>query len=191
MIRNQIFEAKLELGKERRKLLNNAIIEKLYNSSFYKEANHIMVYVSFGSEINTHDFIKESLKKGKRISVPVTFPDSKEIKPSELLDFDELEIGFYNILTPKDESIRFIDPNEIDLIIVPGVAFDRKGYRIGYGGGYYDRFLSSYPDIIKLSIAYDLQLIDEVPRKDHDIPVDFIITEKEVIKLVTKIYILW
>src|SRR5690606_27860699 len=98
--------------------------------------NTIMCYISFGSEINTHDFIKTSIMSGKRIAVPVTFHEPRVMKPSLLLDFDELELGYYNILTPKKEFIRYIDPKEIDLVIVPGAVFDRRGYRIGYGGGY-------------------------------------------------------
>lgn len=183
-IRDQILEQRGKLGKTKGEMLNNAILNKLYQTSFYKDSNTIMVYISFGTEINTHDFIKKTINRGKRIVVPVTFPKTKEIKPSEILAFDELEIGFYNILTPKDEFIRFIDPKDIDLIIVPGLAFDRRGYRIGYGGGYYDRFLSQYPDIMKVSLALDLQLIDKVPEEGFDVPVDRIITEKEIIQCI-------
>jgi len=106
------------------------------------------------------------------------------MKPSIIKNFDELEPGYYNILTPKQEFIRYIDPSEIDLVIVPGAVFDREGYRVGYGGGYYDKFLSSKirKDISKIAIAFDLQIVDKVPREEHDISVDYIITEKEIIK---------
>lgn len=180
-IRDHILDKRSFLGKNSHNLSSNTIINKLYESSLYKDAKIIMTFISFGDEVDTHEFIKKSLLDSKRIVVPITFPKTKEIKPSEILDFNELEIGFYNILTPKDEFIRFIDPKEIDLIIVPGVAFDRNGYRVGYGGGYYDRFLSKYPDAVKLGIAFDLQLIDEVPREHFDIAVDFIFTENKII----------
>lgn len=180
-IRKQILESRANLGKNSHNLYSDRIINKLCESSFYKESKIIMTFISFGHEVNTHNFVKNSLNNNKRITVPITFPESNEIKPSEILDFDELEVGFYNILTPKEEFHRFIDPNEVDLIIVPGLAFDRKGYRVGYGGGYYDRFLSKYPKATKIGLAFDLQMIDQVPRDEFDIAVDYIITENEII----------
>ncbi len=182
-IRDHILDKRSKLGKYNHESASKNIINKLYESTLYKNANIIMTFVSFGYEVNTHKFIKDSINNGKRIVVPITLPKTKEIRPSEILDFAELEVGFYNILTPKKEFIRYIDPKEIDLAIIPGLAFDRDGYRVGYGGGYYDRFLSKYTDIIKLAIAFDLQLIDKVPREDFDIPVDFIYTEKEIISV--------
>lgn len=180
-IRDQILDKRSNLGKKEHNLSSNSIIKKIYVSSFYKDSKVIMTFVSFGDEVNTHEFIKESLNNGKRITVPITFPKTKELKASEILNFNELEIGFYNILTPKSESIRFIDPEEIDLIIVPGLAFDRSGFRVGYGGGYYDRFLSKYPRAIKVAIGFDLQVINEVPKEHFDIAVDYIFTESQII----------
>lgn len=180
-IRSHILDNRSKLGKIQHKIFSETIINQIYESSFYKDAKTIMTFISFGDEVDTHDFIKRSMKDHKKVVVPITFPKTKEIKPSEILDFDELEIGFYNILTPKEEFIRWIDPKDIDLAIVPGIAFDRHGYRVGYGGGYYDRFLSKYSDIIKVGIAFDLQLIHSVPKEEFDIPVDIIITEKEII----------
>lgn len=181
-IRNHILDKRQKLGKNRHIMLSSIIIERLFESLFYKNSKIIMTFISFGNEVDTHDFIKKSVDEGKRIVVPITFPETKEIKPSEILDFNELEIGYYNILTPKKEFIRFINPKDIDLCIVPGIAFDRKGYRIGYGGGYYDRFLSKYPIKPKIGICFDLQIVDEIPREEFDIPVDIIFTEKEIIQ---------
>ena len=104
-----------------------------------------------------------------------------EIKPSLLKSFKELEPGFFNILTPKKEFQRFIDPQEIDLVIVPGVAFKKDGYRVGYGGGYYDRFLSKIPDVPTIAIAFSLQMVDDLPSDSFDIPVDYIYTEESII----------
>jgi 5-formyltetrahydrofolate cyclo-ligase len=181
-IRDHILDERSKLGKKEHRLYSNIIIDKLYKSSIYSNANVIMTFISFGHEVDTHGFIKNSIANGKRLLVPVTFPKTNEIKPSEIYEFDELETGFYNILTPKKEFIRFINPHDIDLAIVPGVAFDRNGYRIGYGGGYYDRFLSQYPDIIKIGVCFDLQVIDSIPKVDFDIPVDIIFTEKDIIQ---------
>lgn len=183
VLRKEILSKRAELGKAGNISLSKKVIENLVSTDYYKNAKNIMTFISFGSEIDTHEFIKQGIKECKNILVPVTFHKSREMKPSLLMDFDELEIGYFNILTPKQEYIRYIDPIEIDLVIVPGAVFDRKGYRIGYGGGFYDRFLSTKirKDIPKIAIAFDLQVIDKVPREHYDVPVDFIVTEKEII----------
>ncbi len=182
-LRKGILAKRAALGKEGNISLSKKVIDTLKNTDYYKNAKKIMIFISFGSEIDTHEFIKESIAEGKEILVPVTFHETREMKPSLLKSFNELEIGYFNILTPKEEFIRYIDPSEIDLVIVPGAVFDRDGYRVGYGGGFYDRFLTSKvkKDIPKISIAFDLQLVDKVPREEYDYPVDFIITEKEII----------
>lgn len=176
-----MLEERAKLSKEEHKAYSQSIYHRLIGSKFYENSNTIMTFISFKDEVDTHRLIKNSLKIGKRVTVPITYPETKEIKPSEILSFDELEIGFYNILTPKKDYIRLIKPEEIDLILVPGLAFDRRGYRVGYGGGYYDRFLEKYPNITTIGICFDLQIIEELPKEDFDIPVDFIITEKEFI----------
>lgn len=183
ILRKKILAKRAELVKDGKFYLSENVIENLVNTEYYKNAKNIMTFISFGSEIDTHEFIKDAIKEGKNIFVPVTFHETREMKPSLLKNFEELEKGYFNILTPKQEYIRYIDPMEIDMVIVPGAVFDRRGYRIGYGGGFYDRFLSTKvrKDIPKIAIAFDLQIIDKVPTEDYDVPVDFIVTEKEII----------
>ncbi len=181
-IREEILGNKEEIDKNTLNSYSDSIINTLYNTEYYKSAKTIMTFISFGAEVDTHNFIKTSIANGKRIVVPITIPKTKGLKLSEVLNFDELEIGFYDILTPKEEFIRYVDPSEVDLIIVPGVAFDREGYRIGYGGGYYDRFLADLDHVTKISLAFDMQIIEKIPRDHYDIPVNYIITEKEIIK---------
>ncbi len=186
-LRKKTLQKRGQLSTETIIKYSDIIAYKLYKMDFYKEANTIMSFISFDSEVNTHEIIKNSLKQGKSIVVPVTIPETKEMKVSHVLDFSELEIGYYNILTPKKEYLRFVSPNNIDLILVPGVTFDRNGYRVGYGGGYYDRFFSKLnKEVTKIGLAYDLQITDEVPRDSFDIPVDLIITEKEIINCFKK-----
>jgi len=170
------------LGEIRHRNYSEKIINHLINSPFYENSNTIMCFISFGNEVHTHEFIKNSIIQGKKLVVPITKPKTKELMPSYIKDFNELELGHYNILTPRKEFIRPIKAEKIDLIIVPGVVFDRQGYRIGYGGGYYDRFLSTLLEVDKISIAFDLQVVDKVPREDFDIAVDYIFTEKEIVQ---------
>lgn len=184
IIRREVLTKRAALGKEGILSLSKKVIENLAEMDYYKNAKTIFTFISFGSEIDTHEFIKKGISEDKRMLVPVTFHQNREMKPSLLKNFNDLEIGYYNILTPKKESIEYIDPKEIDLVIVPGAAFDKEGYRVGYGGGFYDRFLSEKisPDVPKIAIGFDLQIIPQVPREEFDFPVDYIVTESGIIE---------
>ncbi|OLS03052.1 5-formyltetrahydrofolate cyclo-ligase [Tissierella creatinophila] len=181
LIREQILKKRKTLSEETREIYSQKITNKLLASSHYMNAKTIMCFISFSDEVDTHDFIKSAIQDGKKIVVPVTFPKTHELKPSRVKDFNELEPGYYNILTPKKEFERFIDPKDIDLVITPGVAFRKDGYRVGYGGGYYDRFLSKIPNTITIAICFSIQLVDELPTDSFDIPVDYIYTEKNIV----------
>lgn len=181
LIREELMDIRGKLGKDEHKKKSRQVVKKLMDSNFYKDANNIMIFISFKNEIDTHEFIKKAIEDGKNIFVPITIPDGRKLKPSHLKNFNELEPGFYNILTPKEEFIRYIDPKDLDLIIVPGLGFDKSGYRVGFGGGYYDRFLSNLKNVKKISIAFDFQILDKVPKDSFDIPVDCIYTEKRKI----------
>lgn len=181
-LRKKVLAERSKIDKEQRLSMGNTIIDTFKSTDFYKNAEMIMIYISFGTEIHNHEFIKDALAEGKKILVPVTFHEPRMMKPSLLKSFDDLEPGYYNILSPKEESINYVDKSEIDVIIVPGAIFDKEGYRIGYGGGYYDRFLADLK-IPKISFAFEMQLTDEVPKEDFDVPVNYIITEKRFIEI--------
>lgn len=156
---------------------SEVIIKRLKEESAYQSAKTILCFVSFGTEVQTHQFIRDALTAGKRIFVPY-IPSKKEgMKTSELKDFAELETGYFNILTPKVQFLRLTE-EEPDLVIVPGVAFSRNGYRIGYGGGFYDRYLADKPNTTRIGIAFQVQVVNEVPIDIHDIPVEMLITEE-------------
>lgn len=179
-----MLEKRSQLSLEKIEEKSKIIANNLFNLNQYKKANFIFSFISFKDEVNTHEIIKKSISIGKRVGVPIPVPKTKELKVSELIDFDkELDLGFYNILTPKDKYIRIVPPQLVDLVLVPGVAFDKRGYRVGYGGGYYDRFFNNInKDIIKIGLCYEMQILSEVPKNSHDIPIDFILTEKRLIQ---------
>ncbi|MFA5577582.1 MAG: 5-formyltetrahydrofolate cyclo-ligase [Tissierellaceae bacterium] len=181
-LRNEILRSRTQLTKEEIEKFSKLIEDRLYEMDYYKKANRIMSFVSAASEVHTHQLIKRSISIGKSMLVPFTIHEPREMKASELFDFSELEVGYHNILAPKKEFHRFVEPSTIDLILVPGLAFAKNGYRVGYGGGYYDRFLSKIDKgVIKIGLAFDLQIVDQVPVDDFDIPVDLIITEERTI----------
>ena len=138
-----------------------------------------MFFVSFNSEVDTHDMIRNALKN-KTIIIPKVA--HHEIEPSFIIDFDNLIPGKFGILEPI-ETMKIAYKN-IDLILVPGIAFDKEGHRIGYGFGYYDKFLKKVPKAIKIGLAFDFQIVDKIPREMHDVPVDLIVTEERVVECI-------
>jgi 5-formyltetrahydrofolate cyclo-ligase len=178
-------ELKQEIIAKREGLTKEEVIEKsskikesLYALKEFKEAKNIMIYVSFNNEVDTINIIKELLeKKEKNIIVPYVVKNNPILQLSELKDFDELEPRILGILEPKENFIREFSPKNLDLVIVPGVVFDKNGHRIGYGYGYYDRFLKIIGKSKKIGLAYQSQLVDKIPEEEHDIPMDIVVSE--------------
>lgn len=180
-----------DMLKKRKSLSQVALLEKsssiselLFSTEQYKNSRYIMCYIDFRNEVKTEEIIRTALKDSKNIIIPISVVKTRQLILSQLYDFDkELEAGTYGILEPKKEYIREVKPELIDLVIMPGVTFDRRGYRIGYGGGYYDRFLAGiHKSVPKIALAFDLQMVPHVKKGRYDIPVDYIITESEIIK---------
>lgn len=155
----------------------------LYSLDLYTQSGAVMFFISFGSEVQTRPMVEETISRGKLALAPKALPESRELLVSRLLDWDrDLLPGAYNIPEPREESFRQCDPGVIDLLIVPGVAFDRKGNRLGYGGGYYDRFFERLrPGTPLVALAFNLQVIPVVPVEKWDRPVDLILTETGII----------
>lgn len=138
-----------------------------------------MLYVSTNKEVDTREIIQKALQEGKQVIVPLTRKKKRRIVPCLLKSWGDLAPGNYGILEPqKAQSFPLAD---IELVIVPGVAFDREGRRLGRGKGYYDRFLAHLsPTIPRIGLAFQTQMVEKVPIQGSDIPVDVIITETGV-----------
>ena len=177
-IKESILEKRNSLPKESI-LEKSAKIEKnLFNLDQYKKSKTAMFFVSFNSEANTHEMIKKALGK-KTVVIPKVV--EHEIEPSVIIDFDNLvSSGKFGILEPID--LMKIAYKNIDLVAVPGIAFDKEGHRIGYGFGYYDKFLRKVPKAVKIGLCFDFQVVDRIPREEHDVPVDLIVTEGRIIE---------
>lgn len=180
--RKYIIEKRDELDKDVRSQRNAKIITNLTDSKYYRCAQTIFVFVSFGSEVDTHGFIEQSLKDGKTVGVPKIITKERGIEVFKITGLGDLKSGYYGILEPT-EGCQPIASDDIDLIIMPGVAFDRHGGRIGYGAGYYDRYLADMTKSVrKIALGYSFQVLDYVPTEDFDIRIDGIITDEEVIE---------
>ncbi len=177
-LRQQFLQKRDSLNLLDAQAKSHEITQRLLLLSEYQEAQDILVYLAFKNEISTKVIIIDAWQKNKRILIPVCQPSDKSLLLSELHSFGELTSGTWNIPEPKKEYLRPIDPQKVDLAIIPGLAFDFSGYRLGYGGGYYDRFL---PKLLatcpKIALAYDFSLAEFLPHETHDIPVDCIVTE--------------
>ena len=164
---------------------NSDIIKnKLLQMDCIKNSNTIMLYLDFNNEVITDDLIKELISMGKIVASPITIIKEKVLIPSQITDFENgIKYGAYNIREPKPDCSPEINIKNIDVVIVPAVAYDINGFRLGYGGGFYDRFLENIrEDAVTIGIAFDLQIFDEVPKEPHDAQLDYIITESRILK---------
>ncbi|MCR4434767.1 MAG: 5-formyltetrahydrofolate cyclo-ligase [Clostridiales bacterium] len=186
-LRNKILAARNQLTKDELKAKSDKIFEKLKSLDEFKRSKWILCFVDFRNEVMTHGFIEQCLKTGKKIAVPVIVDigdRKKDMIASEIHDIgSDLEPGFSGIEEPKKDRISRVDPRGIDLVVVPGLAFDGLKNRLGYGAGYYDRYLARVrPDCSKIAVAFDLQIVDSVPVQEYDLPMDKIITESRIIE---------
>ena len=177
-----------EILKTRRCLTQADVAEKskrikqrVFGLDVYKKAKTILFYVSYGNEVSTHEMIQESLAAGKRVVVPKANEKNHTLSLSLLSEWGELSPCSYNILEPRSECIKEVAVKSIDLMILPGVVFDEKGNRIGHGLGYYDRLLQIEKKAPVIALAFECQVVKNIPAEKHDMRVEKIITEDRVI----------
>lgn len=183
-IRRVILEQRDKLESDIKAELDKKIFSELIKSEAYKNASVIFVFVSFKSEVDTHEIIKQALKDSKTICVPRINTKEREMETFKINSLEELKEGYYGILEPG-EDCPAVNGNNIDLVLMPGAVFDRQGGRIGYGGGFYDRFLSRMnKKVDKIALAYDFQILDRVPMDEFDVRVDGIVTNEGYIGVI-------
>ena len=152
------------------------MLNSLRTWDVFKEAHIIHIFISKADEPETSQIIELAWKSGKQIGVPCVLPDTPELFHSQLNSFEDLRPGDLGVLEPSPEQRTALTSESFDLVIVPGVAFDRQGGRLGYGKGYYDRFLDQSL-AFRLALAFDFQLLETVPTEMHDVSMDGILTE--------------
>lgn len=175
-IRDLINKRKSLLNREIKEILDDNIFNKIIKSEAYKRAETIFIYVSFSGEVDTHRLIEYALKDNKVVCIPKVISKKDGMKAVQINSLKELTEGLYGILEPSSFQ-KEVSKDKIDLVFMPGVAFDMNGGRVGYGGGFYDKFLKEVSkDTIKIALAYDFQILNKVPIEPHDEKVNGIIT---------------
>ncbi|HLB25114.1 MAG TPA: 5-formyltetrahydrofolate cyclo-ligase [Nitrospirota bacterium] len=182
-LRREILEKRNSLTPEERHVKSEAVAARLKGLPEYRDASVILFYVNFRSEVATRGLIGDALLTGKKTLVPKVDHKTHTLRLFEITDIArDLECGYMGIYEPVEKFARAADPLEADLVVMPGVGFDEKGRRLGYGGGYYDRLVETLkPGAMLAALAFDVQVVGEIPSEGHDKKVDFIITETRVI----------
>lgn len=181
-IREYMKKKRSSLTIERIMVYSTHITKTLISMPEYHDADVILAYASFSSEVNTHFLINHAITNGKKIAVPKTLKE-RDMDFYYINSLDELSPGNYGIMEPLENAeIVKMEKGKKYLLLLPGIAFDELHSRLGYGGGYYDHFLEKYADmdIYKVMLAYELEKVDKLPADSYDIPSDKIITEVNI-----------
>jgi len=151
-----------------------------------KQAKHVMIYVNFRSEVETFELFAALHRQNILTSAPLTVVKDHRLIACLITDpAQDLRPGYCRIPEPDPGRAAPVDPSGIDVVLVPGSVFDMHGGRLGYGGGYYDRFLAQdAPQALRVGLAFDLQVVDRVPVLDHDVILHYLVTEKAIRKIV-------
>lgn len=172
-LRKQVLHEMKALSQEQKQAIDQALTERLLHHPVYQEAKVIATYLSFSHEFQTRELIEQALKDGKKVLTPKTYPKGR--MDFVVYDPQQLVKTSFGLLEPQG-NLEVVDASQIDLIHVPGLAFTMEGYRIGYGGGYYDRYLEQFTGHT-LSTVYHYQVQDFIPE-NHDIPVQEVLIDE-------------
>lgn len=151
------------------------ITEKIIAHPEYEKAELIFCYIDAKGEVKTKDIIEDAWTNRKEVAVPKVHGDIMEFY--KISSFEDLEEGCFGIMEPKMNCTKVTEIPQKSVVIMPGVAFDRKGTRIGYGKGYYDKYFTKYPGLYKIAVAFGIQIVPEIPTDEFDVKVQYVMTE--------------
>ncbi|MDI6824751.1 MAG: 5-formyltetrahydrofolate cyclo-ligase [Bacillota bacterium] len=179
LLRRQVLEQRLALPAHRVAELSERVRAHLLSHPAWQACRAVLAYASFRQEVDTFPVLAAALTQGKELILPRVDRRRKRLDLLRVSDPGaDLRSGYQGILEPDPARCPPVDAARIDLVLVPGVVFDRRGFRLGYGGGYYDRLLASLPGAVRVGLAFSLQVVDEIPALAHDLPVDILVTEE-------------
>lgn len=174
LIRKIFINKREALSEEERRELSQRIVKNLLSLGALERANTLLMFCPHRGEPDITPLFSWALSKGKRLALPKV--EGNELKLLKVKEDTQFVEGAFCIREPAEGEE--VQPQEVDLALVPGIAFDRQGYRIGYGRGYYDRLLGKLGGL-KVGVCYQFQLLEEVPRDSWDVPVDLVVTEEK------------
>lgn len=169
--RKKLSQNRNRIGEEIRRQAPKSCLKHLTALKEYQDAEWIYLYLSYRSELDTISLLPDFRKDNKKIAVPRVYGEKMEFH--EITGLNQCEIGSYGIREPLKSCPKV---TRAGVMLLPGLGFDKAGRRMGYGGGYYDRYLGEHPDIIKIGLAFDEQIVSEIPTDSHDILMDYILT---------------
>lgn len=174
-LRKQLLDARDEISLDFIKIASNKIRDNLRKIDFYRKTNLIGIYYSVGSEVQTHDLIQEFFNQGKEFALPRV--EKNDLIFKKISNLSDLELGSFSVMEPKEkcETVK-----NLDVMLIPAIALTRQGYRLGYGFGFYDRYLHGKKSK-KIGLSYAKQVLRSFPHDDHDVKMDCVVTEDEVI----------
>jgi 5-formyltetrahydrofolate cyclo-ligase len=181
LIRKEVLSRRDALGSDVRKTKDESIIKRLLALPEFIKARTILLYASFRSEVDTIELLKNSILNNKNVVLPRVDMQNSSLTLYKIRGMEDLAPGCFGILEPLATEERSAKASDIDLMIVPGVAFDEHCNRLGYGKGFYDRLLSQ-KSALAVALAYEEQILDKIPADEHDIKMDKIITDKRIIQ---------
>lgn len=170
-LRKQIRDQKRAMTEEQIRLSSEKLGEMFLSSELYKQAKTIYGYLPYNQEVRTVPMLEQALKDGKKVAVPKVYGD--EMRFIYMTDLTQVEVGYAQIPEPVADGPVGDDPTA--LVLMPGLAFDREGHRIGYGGGFYDKFLAAEPNHPTIALCYAFQMVEQLPTEEFDIPVDLVL----------------
>ena len=182
LLRSRYRELRNGINKAEKVEFDELIFQRIISHELYKECKIVLAYYSINSEIDTLKLINYSLSIGKPIALPRCNAD-RTISFYIINSLDNLEVSSYGITEPIENFDTLVRSFDGSLCIVPAFAYDMNGFRLGYGGGYYDRFLSSHKDITTLGICYSACLTDSLINEEHDISIKYLMTEKDFVEV--------
>lgn len=180
-LRKDILAKRRGLSAELRSEESTKITEFLCAWQVFSTARTIMMFLSMPDEVQTAKILSHALKTGKKVCIPLIGEKPGEMHAAEVTRLEDLATGKFGILSVKEDKIKMVEPTAIDLILVPGVAFGAGGQRLGMGAGYYDRFLLKAPTAIWAGLCLSCQLVENVPCREYDISVHYLVTPQGII----------
>ncbi|HKJ14737.1 MAG: 5-formyltetrahydrofolate cyclo-ligase [Desulfobulbaceae bacterium] len=184
-LRQKILGARDGLSDKVRQAKSISVMQNFWTLLGMQQWSTLFIYVNFRSEVETLELIKKCINRDIRVAVPLVEASAVRMIPLLIKDPEQdLVPGYYNIPEPDPKKSLRLEPGEIDAAVIPGSVFDIHGGRLGYGGGYYDRFLlNDAPQAKRIGLAFELQVVDNVPLEPHDQPLDILITEERIVNI--------